>query len=299
MKSKDNCGAILTLAILTFLFILTVPCWAAEKKDDIWDEDKPQRPGQELVLTEKAIERMMDRLAEADPKRAQGLARLRKEKPKEFEVELRKAMREHLGRKMREHVQKGRRKGPPGEDVRGRMRKRDPLEIWGGSLRKQLEHEEYIKWLEKNYPSCASELDKIREKNPQLYRRKLALSLEKYGRIFKVSKENPALAEVLKQDLQLKDSRNELLKKISAANDGEKQALVGELEQILSSRFDLIVKRKELEYDRLSKKLQQLEEKVNASRTKIEKWKEADFKTESVKARLKTLVSETEQFKWD
>ena len=60
---------------------------------------------------------------------------------------------------------------------------------------------EHIEWLEQNYPDEAKKLAELREKDPGLYMRKLGLSLKKYGKIAEASRENPQLAEVLKEDL--------------------------------------------------------------------------------------------------
>ena len=44
-------------------------------------------------------------------------------------------------------------------------------------------HEEYIKWLEKNYPADANELAKIKQEEPEHYLHSLNESFEKYGRL--------------------------------------------------------------------------------------------------------------------
>ena len=73
--------------------------------------------------------------------------------------------------------------------------------------------------------AITKKLTELKEENPELYRRKFGLSFKKYGRIAEVAKENPELAEVLKQDLELMKKQRELLAKIRTATDDEKKEL--------------------------------------------------------------------------
>ena len=100
--------------------------------------------------------------------------------------------------------------------------------------------------------------------------------------------------------MELKKKRDELLGKIRAATDeDEKKKLKEELEEVISDKFDLLVKRKQIAYEQLLKKLEELKEDIKKSEAEVEKWKDAKFKNESVKARVEELMSRTEKFKWD
>jgi len=123
--------------------------------------------------------------------------------------------------------------------------------------------------------------------------------MKKYGKIAEAAKENPALAEVLKENLKLNHQRRSLLRQIKKANDKEKTELVKELKDVLNKKFDLIVKRKQLEYEQLAKKLEELKKEVKSSEEKFEKWKDPDFKNKNVEARLKKLLGKQEDFKWE
>jgi glycerophosphoryl diester phosphodiesterase len=128
--------------------------------------------------------------------------------------------------------------------------------------------------------------------------KELRLSYRKYGRIAEAAKENPQLAEVLKKDLELGKAQNELLKKIKAAtNDNEKKELTQKLEEALGRRFDLIMERKQIEYEHLRKKLERLKEEVQQSEGQVEKWKQ--LKGNLVKERLDKLLKQSEEFTWD
>jgi hypothetical protein len=157
---------------------------------------------------------------------------------------------------------------------------------------------EYLEWLKKNYPDEAEKLAQAKKDNSELYLKKLMLSMRKYGRIEEASIENPKLAEVLKEDLVLREKQNELVSKIKAAtNENEKKELTKKLEDITSQRFDSIIKKKQIEYEQMRERLEHLQKRVQESQTEIEKWKAS--KAEKVKERMQELTSGTEKFQWD
>ena len=130
--------------------------------------------------------------------------------------------------------------------------------------------------------------------------RAMGISGRKYRRIFETSKDNPQLAAVLKEQMTLKEKRAELLKQIKATTDDkQKKTLTGELEQVVSRQFDVIVKRKQIAYEDLTKKLEELKKEFDQKKAEVEKWKDADFKKLQVKQRVNELVSETEKFEWE
>jgi myosin heavy subunit len=160
-------------------------------------------------------------------------------------------------------------------------------------------YDKYLNWLKENYAEEAKKLAELSTKDIDLYSKQLKLSLKKYGRIAEAAIENPQLAAVLKEDLALKQQQDKLLGQIKTAGDKEKEELVKELKEVLNHRFDAILKRKQIEYEQLLKKLERLKKEVEQRNAKVEKWKDAGFKNESVKARLEELLSKTDEFKWD
>jgi len=159
-------------------------------------------------------------------------------------------------------------------------------------------HDEYIKWLEKNYPEKAEKLAELKEKNPKLYFKYIKMGHRKCRRIMEAEEESPQLAKVLKQDMELKGERDKLLKAIRKAGDNkEKEKLTGQLKEVVSSRFDLIVKRKQIAYEQLQKKLEELKKRVEESQVEAQKWNK--LKDQKVKERLEVLLAKTEKFNWD
>jgi hypothetical protein len=320
MKSNYVRTLVLVMAG-AMLLSSTLPCRAGEKKEEnIWSEDEPVRKHRRFEMTDERIERVMGRLEKTDPEKAEKLAELREENPEKFKAELRQLMRERFGRRMWEGRKEGceepRRPGgrpfgePGGPFVAGKGpgfgrphgEGMGPGPGWPHDMRQGMrmrrEMGEYQEWLEENYPDEAKNLTELKEENPELYRQQLGLSMKKYGRIANAAKSNPELAAVLKEDLELKKQRAELMKEIESASDEEKKSLIEELREVVSRRFDLIVKRKELEYEQLRKKVAELQERVGKSEAKMEKWRDAKFKSESVESRVKELLGNGNEFKW-
>lgn len=292
---QKNYVTILVLAIATtMIFAAPVLCRAAEKEEEnVWSEDEPKGEGRRFELTEERISRIMNQLKETDPKEAEELEQLRGKDPEKFKDELREIMRQQFGKGFKEHLK---------ERSEQRVRKRGEPFGPGGmppGTGMHWRYDRYLDWLKENYAEEAEKLDKLREEKPELYGRQIALSLKRYGRIAEAARENPQLAEVLKEDLVLKQQRDKLLRKIRAASeDAEKKELTKQLEEVVSSRFDLIVKRKQIEYEQLLEKLTKLKKQVEESEAKVEKWKDVEFKNESVKARLEELLGKTDEFRW-
>jgi hypothetical protein len=323
--------------VTAVLLTTTLPCRAVEKtekeevksteplppppggiveKEDIWSEDAAKGEPGRFELTEEKIERIMDQLAKTDPEKAEELKQLQAKDPEKFKAELREVMQEQLGKRFREHLEKrseqhmkegGEPFGPggmppdscnmpPGHGGKpfgpgGMLMPPDAGMHW--------RYDKYLDWLKENYAEEAEKLAELSKKDANLYSKQLELSLKKYGRIAEAARENPQLAAVLREDLALKQQQDKLLGEIKAAGDNGKEDSVKELKEVLNHRFDAILKRKQIEYEQLLKKLDRLKKEVEQRKAKVEKWKDAGFKNESVKARLEELLGKTGEFKWN
>ncbi len=278
MELRRGIIVILVMAAMTTITIL--PCSADEKDEkNIWAEDEPRGPGRgpgrgsrRFELTEEEIDRVMKGLKESNPEKAKELGKLREKEPEKFRDELRRHGREEFGKIIRERI----------DSWRKRRRA------------------EFLESLEKLVPKEARELAKLKDTNPDLYVEKYELALEKYGRIIEEGRRNPELAEVLIEDLKLKKRRDELLKKIKAVKSkNEKIKLVAELEEVIAGRFDLIVRRKQIAYERLLRWLEGLQKRLRESRGEIFKWRDEKLKNENVKQRTLDLLEEPSKFNWD
>lgn len=157
---------------------------------------------------------------------------------------------------------------------------------------------EFIGWLKENYPEEAEKSAKLRKRHPELYQRRRRSSLWQYRRIMEAEKSNPELAEVLKEDLQAKQERDKLLEKIKVeADKAKREKLVKQLEKVVSERFELIIKKKQLRYEKLQQKLEQLKERAKSHQNELEKLREA--KKDHIEQRLRELIGEAEEIRWD
>jgi hypothetical protein len=282
---------ILVLAIAVVAAVTVLPCFAAEKKakENIWTEGEQRGPGpgprpgpgrgpgrgpRRIELTDEEIDRIMKGLQESNPEKAKELAKLRETDPNQFSFELRRHGRES------EEFDK---------IIKERMAK-----LWSER------REKFLEWLRKAVPSEAQELAKLKDSNPDLYTKKYELAWRKYGRIYEEGRRNPELAEILIEDLELKKRRDELVKNIKAAqSEIDKKKFVADLEKVVADRFDLIVRRKQIAYGWLIKRLEELRKRIKESRGEIARWRDEKFKNDNVKKRMQDLLEENPKFNWD
>ena len=223
-------------------------------------------------LTDEEVDRILEGLKERSPEKAKELAELRTKDPEQF--------REELGRHAREEFRKV---------VGERIEKR----------RKQMQTE-FLEWLANNVSDEAEELAKFKERSPDHYGEKYELVWRKYGRIYEESRRSPELAKVRLEDIRLQKNRDQLLGKINATKSrSEKKKLTDELEQVVGNRYDLIVRRKQITYEWLLKRLEDLQNQINESRADIHKAQDAKVKSENVKKRTQELLEEKKGFNWD
>ena len=276
---KTQYFKIMVLAGMAIILAVAIPSIAADK-----DEKAGQVGGErDWPGSTERMERMMNRLKEVDPNKAAELEKLRETDPEAFRNEMREMMRERFKERA---MQRGKEECPPEakkEIIREKLRERG---------------DEYLDWLKANYPEEAQRLAELQKDKPELYKRQLWLGARKYGRIAEAAQENPELAKILKEDLELRNKSFEILRKIKTTTDeAEKQKLASELEKMTSDRFDVILQRKQMEYDQLRKELDKLTERIKQNEIQLEKWKAN--KAERVKERVKELLNRTEKFEWE
>ena len=277
---------ILILAMAAVLAVSTKPC-AGNQKDDqnifTEDEDRGPRPGPErgprrgpgrgrFELTDEEVDRILKDLKERSPEKAKELEKLHEKDPERFNAELRRHAREEFGKVIKERIEKWR----------------------------QQRQADFLEWLAKNVPDEAEELAKFKERSPNHYGEKYESISKKYGRTYEESRRSPELAEVLIEDLRLQKRRDHLLGKIHAAkSQREKKKLTSELQEVVGHRYDLIVRRKQIAYERLLKWLGELQNRIKESRADIRKAQDAKVKAENTKKRTQELLEEKKGFNWD
>jgi hypothetical protein len=162
------------------------------------------------------------------------------------------------------------------------------------------QQEEFMVWLQQNFPDEAQTLQAAQQSSPEDYMRRMGIMMKKYRRAFEASKTNPELAEVLKQDITLKHRRYELLRELRDTTDpAARERLTTELSDVVAQRYDLIVRRKQIAYEELSKRLEELQKEIQKNEADLDRYKNPDFKAEHVKARVEELTSHTDRFNWE
>ena len=260
--------------------LTTMPVVATETQrpkeraqDDIWqDEARPPRSWWNRGLSEETIDRALEDLRKRDRAAARRLAGLRKRDPEQFRIELRELARPEIEQIIREY--------------------------W--ESRRQRRNTEFLDWLKASYPKEHERLAKLKERDPPLYVKSFEHMMDVYGPIFEAERSNPELGAVLKEDFDLKKRRDELREQLRCEkSDAKKQALGVELQEVVARRYDLIVRQKEIAYEQLLKKLEELHQQVRDSKQEIAKYKDPRLKEENVRQRVRALTENKAKFKWD
>jgi ribosomal protein S10 len=294
------------------LFLLTVPvvlltvCALQAKESEANTPPPPAAvsapepaasPNQEMKRSmrgEDFLTNLLEKIRQDDPNEAARLEKLRNEDPKLFHEEMRKAARQLRPRPEGAESDQPRR-GTMEENSEG------PMGMMGREkIREHMQEKEteLMTWLEKNEPEKAKELTALKTTDPPAYKRRMMFEMRNYRQIIDAEQTNPALAEVLKKDMVLKQKRNELLEKIKGTTDEkQKEELTKQLKEVIGQRFDLIVQKKQLKYEELKKKLEDLQQIVNKSQAELENLKSK--KAEQIDNYMEELMSHSEKLNWD
>jgi len=275
--------------------------------DPFWQEDQ----GAENFpkMSEERITQFLEQIRKENPAKADELEKLRKENPDEFRTQFRAEFIKQM-RQRREREYQGGPGTPPGSESRpgpggpqgplspGRAEQPgQPRPMGGRWERMEKMHNDFIAWLEKNYPDQAESLKSLQEKKPEEYMPRAMELMHRYEPIMRAEKDNPKLAQVLKDDLELQKQRDALLRQIHSATGKEREKLVAQLKENVSRRFDVIMSKKQLQYDDLKKRLEDLKKEVKTREGELEKLKTT--KDKAVTEHLNELVSQAEKVQWD
>jgi len=243
-------------------------------KNDIWlDEPKEsQPPWWQRDLTDDVAERILKGIQKRDPAKAKQLLELRPKDPEKFKALLREQGQPELDQIIRERL----------------------------DARRHERNTKFLEWLKANYPGEEQALSKLKEKDSQLYISEFDRLMKQYGYIFEADSSCPELGTVLKTDFEFKKRANDLVKQIrNEKADAKKQTLGMELQDIVAKRYDLIMRRKEIAYEQLLKKLDELQKQVRESKDEMGKLRDPKVKQENVRQRIQALTENKVRLKWD
>jgi hypothetical protein len=267
--------------ILTCAFLMAMMCAAGMAEEQ--KADKGNRPGRiegkNAPMQEKRAMHILKQIEAKDPALAKKLLNLKKNNPKNFRDELFKATQKYkLG--------KGSGKGP------GRDGHRERMMQW-----EKERNAEYIAWLKDNYPEEAVKLEKLQKGKPGIFNRHVRISRKIYGEIREMQKENPKIAENMKEQLEVLKKRTVLITSAQSLADQIKKAkgpkrdkLVKQLKETLSIRIDLIVVLHKLQYEVLEEKIRQLNKQIAEQKAQTDKF--IQKKDEEIAKRMERLLRE-------
>lgn len=243
---------------------------------DIWREISPGS-GEELKLTEKDVQQVLEEIKKTDPQRAEKLTALRQSDPTKFVDAIREEIRKHK----------------PAEKPAPQPQKTQPE--WQEQLKSK--HDRFLEWLEKGSPDDFKELVQLREANPEKYVQRTLDLMKIYEPIQRAERYSPQLAELMKQELKLQKRQDDLLVQINLAAKEQQAKLVEELKQLVSTQFDTIVLEKQLRCELLRKRLETLTQQLEAQAAELDTLKQN--KSPAVEDRIKELAQRTEKVNWD
>lgn len=243
-------------------------------KNNIWKDEPKETPPSwwQRELSEDTITRIMKGIQLRDPAQAERLNELRKKDPVRFKAQVREQGQPEMEQIIRERFE----------------------------ARRLERNAKFVEWLKTNYPKEEQTLTTLKERSPQLYISTFDRLLKQYGYLFEADNSNPEMGAVLKEDFELKKRADELCRQIRREkSEARKQTLGTELQDVIAKRYDLIVRRKEIAYEQLLKKLDELHKQVRDSKDEIIVWRKPEIKQENVKQRVQALTDNRVRFKWD
>lgn len=275
--------------IFVCMIICALPLWANEATpqdpaakatlspapNDIW-QDVTFESQKEFELSEPRIESILEEIKRTDPQKAESLQQLRQNDPKKFM----EAIRAEIGGALQPK--------PATDQTTSAAAGRSE---WQEQLQRKYAY--FMEWFAAEFASDHAELLKVREADTEKYVQRVMDTMAIYEPIMKAQKYNPALATVMKEDLELQKKRDALLLQIRTADSNAQPGLVKELEALVSARFDIIVRKKELQNESLRKRLEKLAEQLDQQALELENLKKN--KTQTVEEHLKELMSRTEK----
>jgi hypothetical protein len=220
--------------------------------------------GPSFTLSESDIDQLIQQVQQRDPNAATGLRNLRTTNPMLFNIELRRTP--EFGKLVDHRL----------AQQRGRV------------------PSEFLEWLGKYVPNDANDLSNLRQSNPDLYFERYNRESQKYRNIFEQTRTStdPNLARILITDMNLGDAQNRLQAQFrNSTNEQEKNRLSAQIKEVVTERYDIIIQRKQLQYQQLLRELNNLQQQIKASIDDIDKWKDEKVKEKAIEEQLKILTA--------
>ena len=255
--------------LAALLGVFAVPAWAAAGSDKadafegIWTEDLDRESGR-AGLSKERLDQIIKYASQGKADEEKRLRKLYGDDQQKFWGEVREFF--HRNRPSGRGPGPGSR-GPDGQGSRGGGR-------WHERLQKR--HEELLTLIKEHRPERARKLAKLRESSRESDRDKYFKEFSAQRRIWgpvrdAIKREDTKLANLLIEDIDLVEERDALVREIHRADKKRRPKLIKELEGVVGKRFDLILKKKRLQYQELRRRLKRLQEQLENKQQELEK----------------------------
>ena len=262
-------------------------CWAGQGGGSRGGFGGRGDPNRQYEMPKEFIDYLMGAIKEKDPAKAKELEALRQSDPAKFKEQIMKIGPEQFKTIWDEGGGFGGGRGVPGGGRGGDGGRGGP----DGGRRGQRD-ERFIKWLTENFPADANSLKNVDpDKDNQKYYQIMDNLRRRFGSTFDRIQDNPKLNDVLVEELRLGREQWNIVTKIQRAKtENEKTSLKPDLEKIVNQLYDVKVKIKEIEFERLLERLEQLREYIEATRKENVKWKDPETKKDEVTRQVERLI---------
>ncbi|MCD6394133.1 MAG: hypothetical protein J7M40_11570 [Planctomycetes bacterium] len=268
--------------LAALLGVIATPTWAVAGSDKtnafegIWTEDLDRESGR-AELSKERLEQIIKYASQGKADEEKRLRKLYADDQQKFWGEVREFF--HQNRPS------GRGPGPgPGPGPRG-----------GGGYRERMQkyHDELLALVKEHRPERARKLAALRESSRESdrdkYFKEFSALRKIWGPVLEALKRgDKKLADLLIEDIGLVEERDALLREIHCADKNRRPKLIKELEVVVGKRFDLILKKKKLQYMELRRRLKRLQEQLESKQQELDKL--TGSKKQAITKRVNDLV---------
>ena len=260
------------------LGVVATPTWVAAGSDKtdafegIWTEDLDRESGR-AELSKERLEQIIKAASQGKADEEKRLRKLYGDDQSKFWGEVRAFF--HRNR-------------PP-----GRGPGPGPRGSGGWRERSQKRHDDLLALIKEHRPELARKLAGLRESDPDKYYKEFSAQRRIWGPVLEAmnnrDRGGKRLAALLIEDIGLVEERNALLRDILHCDDKkQREQLVDKLEVVVGKRFDLILKKKKLQYVELRRRLKRLQEQLERKQQELDEL--TGSKKQAITTRVDKLV---------
>lgn len=286
MNHPLSMGGLRGLILGFWICLLGVPSSAQTIPDDLW-EDETVGQTNSLELSRDTIDQLLLKLDTESPALARQLRQWRKDDPFRFVLEIRRIA---LARNPKAAKAAGRQsRSTSGEPAAGVNTNRQGQ--WRQNQEKQIT--EFMEWFGTAYPDKAKPFQQLRTTDYEEFLNRISAIQQRFEPLMQAEKRNPELARILRKDIELQDLCGDLLGKIAAANDKDRQTLTQQLKRVVANQFDIIVQKRRMKYADIEAKIGQMQKEVGVQKRQLDQL--VKKKEQATQDRIKELLTPPEK----